>query len=335
VANHPYGRPVTRPTGEFGQSRDRQSANIDRVGSSSPVLHARSQLLPDYGEPMRLRPCACVLLIVSAAGCGADAQDERQVVSPDPGVVHVHGLGRNPADGAVMIATHTGLFRADPEGGEPVRVAGRYQDTMGFTVVGPDHFLGSGHPGSTRNDPPFLGLIESRDAGNRWRPVSLRGKVDFHVLEAAGETVYGFGSDWDSREPRFLRSDDRGRTWTRLTPPEPLLGLAIDPENSRRIVALGEQRGYVSRDGGSTWRPLGLPGGLVTWTEELGVVAVDLEGTVRQADEPEGQWTESGRLPGTPAALEGVGGELLAATHESRVTSSEDAGRTWRAVIGG
>ena len=32
---------------------------------------------------------------------------------------------------------------------------------------------------------------------------------------------------------------------------EAITGLAIDPRDSRHIVALGEQRGYVSRDGGS------------------------------------------------------------------------------------
>ena len=35
---------------------------------------------------------------------------------------------------------------------------------MGFTVVGPDTFLGSGHPDIRATDPPLLGLIESNDA---------------------------------------------------------------------------------------------------------------------------------------------------------------------------
>jgi hypothetical protein len=276
---------------------------------------------------------AIALAVGALVGCGDEGGAGRPVESSHPGVVHVHGLGRNPADGALMIATHTGLFRVDPRGGDPVRVAGRYQDTMGFTVIGPDHFLGSGHPGSVRDDPPFLGLIESRDAGNRWRPISLRGEVDFHVLEAARATVYGFGSDFDSREARFLRSDDGGRTWTRLSPPESLLGLAIDPEDARRIVALGERRGYVSRDAGSTWRPLGAPGGLVTWTSELGLVAVDLDGVVRRVEQPARDWQQVGRLDGSPAALEGVGDEILAATHEASVLSSGDGGRTWRSVL--
>jgi hypothetical protein len=267
-------------------------------------------------------------------GCGdADDQPSGPVTAGDPGVIHIHGLGRNPADDALFIATHTGLFRMASSDRSPERVAGFYQDTMGFTVVGPDHFLGSGHPGSAENDPPFLGLIESRTAGRKWRPISLRGDVDFHVLEAQGETVYGFGSDWDTREARFLRSDDKGRAWTRLTPPEELLGLAIDPQDPRVSVALGKQRGWLSRDGGASWRPLPIPGGMVTWTAELGLVAVDLGGVVRTASEPTGEWNEVGRLPGTPAALEGVGDELLAATHEPRVLSSRDRGKTWRDLL--
>lgn len=283
---------------------------------------------------MALVALAALLL----AGCG---EEEGTPSAPDgaaggdPGIVHVHGLGRNPADGSLLIATHTGLFRVAAGAEAPVRVAGHYQDTMGFTVLGPDHFLGSGHPADVQKDPPFLGLIESRDGGERWRPISLRGKVDFHVLEALGRTVYGFGSDFDTREPRFLRSHDSGRTWSRLAPPEPLLGLAIDPSDARHVVALGEERGYVSRDAGDTWRPLDIPGGLVTWTRELGVVAADLAGVLRRADAPDSGWDEVGSLDGTPAALEGVGRELLAATHEGAIVSSRDGGQAWHDVLSG
>jgi hypothetical protein len=274
-----------------------------------------------------------VVISLALVACG-DSDDGSPPAGPsDPGVVHIHGLGRNPADGSLLIATHTGLFQVAGKGGRPTRVAGRYQDTMGFTVVGTDHFLGSGHPGDLRKDPPFLGLIESRDAGATWRPLSLRGEVDFHVLEAAGRTVYGFGSDFESREARFLRSEDGGRTWTRLSPPESLLSLAIDPADRQHIVALGEERGYVSRDGGSRWRPLSVPGGLVTWTRALGIVAVDLEGTVRRADRPSATWAEVGDLDGPPASVEGVGDELLAARHDAVVLSSRDGGRTWRSLL--
>jgi hypothetical protein len=283
---------------------------------------------------MKSRATLGVAMAILLVGCGERNEERPAAAQPsDPGVIHVHGLGRNPADGALFIATHTGLFRMGPGERSADRVAGLYQDTMGFTIVDRDHFLGSGHPGSIENDPPFLGLIESRNAGRKWRPISLRGEVDFHVLEAQGQTVYGFGSDWDTREARFLRSDDGGRTWTRLRPPEELLALAVDPRDPRVTVALGEERAWVSRDGGSSWRPLPVPGGLVTWNEELGLIAVDLDGVVRAASEPSGEWHEVGRLPGTPAALEAVGDELLAATHTSQVMSSRDGGKTWRDLL--
>jgi len=53
----------------------------------------------------------------------------------DPGLIHVHGLGINPADGTLYAATHTGLFTVRDGAGQ--RVADRLQDTTGFTVVGP------------------------------------------------------------------------------------------------------------------------------------------------------------------------------------------------------
>jgi hypothetical protein len=279
-----------------------------------------------------MRALSAILLLVMVVGCGDDQDQPRPAEVGDPGIVHVHGLGRNPADGSLMMATHTGLFRAGSDGQKPERVADRFQDTMGFTVVGPDHFLGSGHPGSAE-DPAFLGLIESRDAGNTWRPISLRGEVDFHVLESQGEVVYGFGSDFETREARFLASGDGGRSWERLSPPESLTGLAIDPRDPRHIVGLGEEGGYFSRDGGATWRPIGVPGGLITWTREIGLVATDFHGVVRAAKDPMAEWHEVGRLGGSPAALEGVENELLAATHDARVLSSRDGGSNWREVL--
>ena len=108
---------------------------------------------------------------------------------------------------------------------------------MGFTVVGADRFLGSGHPDLRERRPPFLGLIESGDAGRSWRAVSLEGKADFHVLEASGPRVYGYGSDFKSREERFMTSTDGGRSWKRLAAPEALISLAISPSDPRRVVA--------------------------------------------------------------------------------------------------
>ena len=86
-----------------------------------------------------------LLAALVLAGCRSDQPAPPSAsVADDPGLIHVHGLGINPADGMLYAATHTGLFTVRDGAGQ--RVADRLQDTMGFTVVGPDHFLGSGHP---------------------------------------------------------------------------------------------------------------------------------------------------------------------------------------------
>jgi hypothetical protein len=270
-------------------------------------------------------------LAVSAcvAACGeSEPPPAAAPVAEDPGQVHIHGLGVNPSDGSVLVATHTGLFRAAPGQDQAERVGDSYQDTMGFAIVGPDHFLGSGHPDpSDAESPPYLGLIESKDAGETWQPVSLHGEVDFHVLESAGSTIYGYGSDFATREPRFLTSSDGGRTWEQLQAPEPLISLAF--EDPKELIASGQRGLHRSQDGGQTWEPLDAPGpGHLTWTDD-GVVLLDLEGQVHHARTP-GRWRPAGSIGGQPAAFdEGAEGELLAALHDGSVKHSTDQGRTW------
>src|SRR5687768_7073255 len=56
-----------------------------------------------------------VALLTSACGEGDGGSGPPNGGGPrvgDPGPVHVHGLGVNPKDGALFVATHTGLFRA-------------------------------------------------------------------------------------------------------------------------------------------------------------------------------------------------------------------------------
>ena len=264
------------------------------------------------------------------AGCGDAPREAPEVATADPGPVHVHGLGVDPADGSLFVATHTGLFRAPRGVTRARRVGGRHQDTMGFAVVGPNRFLGSGHPDLRERLPPFLGLIESRDAGRTWRAISLQGEVDFHVLEARGRRVYGYGSDFESREARLLASRDGGKTWRRLDPPDALTSLAIAPRDAATLVAAGERGVYRSRDGGSSWAPLDAPGGgLVAWTRE-GLFIVDREGGVSLAVTLGAGWRRSGSIGGEPTALDsGPRGELLVALHDGTIKRSADAGRTW------
>ena len=281
----------------------------------------------------RLAVAITFVALVPLAACGNGSEESLPRTSAtaklaDPGPVHIHGLGINPGDGALFIATHTGLFRSAPGARRSTRVADRYQDTMGFTVAGPDVFLGSGHPDGREGLPPFLGLIRSTDAGQTWKPISLLGKVDFHVLEASEGLIYGYGSDFESREPRFLASSDGGRAWRRLRAPEPLISLALAPQDPKQLIASGERGLYRSRDGGQSWQRTRGPAGLVVWTDDAWIV-VTLQGAVSVA--PSGQgFSKLGDIGGQPGAFEAAAdGALYVALHDGTIKRSADSGRTW------
>ncbi len=276
---------------------------------------------------MRTVPTFIVIaLTLVAVGCG-DVGEPSSGAGPDlGGPVHVHGLGLNPNGGALFIATHTGLFRAAEGERRSERVGDRAQDTMGFTVVGADHFLGSGHPDLREDLPPLLGLIESRDAGATWHPVSLLGQADFHVLESAGNRVYGF----DASGGRLLVSRDGGKTWTQRPAPEPLVSLAIHPDDARRVIASGERALYVSRDEGRGWRRIARAAGLLAWPKPRRIYLIAADGDVSRSDGTGKAWRQVGDLGGQPAAFESEGeSELYAALHDGTVKRSADGGQSW------
>ena len=271
-------------------------------------------------------------LALLVLGCGGSdpAPDDPPAAptSAEAAGGHVHGLGVNPRDGALFIATHEGLFRVARGSSTPERVGNSRQDTMGFAVVGPDRFLGSGHPDLQTRLPPYLGLIESRDGGETWKPRSLLGKADFHALESAGEIVYGSGSDFESREYRFLVSEDRGRTWKRRRPPEPIASIAINPEDARSILASGSKGLYSSDGAGRRWRSLDGPPGLLVFAAPDELYLIPADGRVFVRDGP--RWIERGDVGDAPAAFEaGRGGELLVALHDGSVKVSSDGGLSW------
>ena len=281
----------------------------------------------------RARPATLAGVMVVAAGCGSvgdggGGTGGRDVLVSDPGPIHVHGLGVNPRDGALFIATHTGLFRAAPGQSKASRVEDRYQDTMGFTVAGPDRFLGSGHPDGRSGDPPFLGLIRSEDAGKTWQPISLRGDTDFHVLEASGEHVYGFGSDYDSRKPQFLVSQDGGRSWERRDVPEQLIALAMHPKDPDHLFVSGERGLHESTNGGRSWRPRRGNAGLIAWVESEQLVLVSKNGRVLQSTDGS-SWRAVGNIDGRPAAFEAEEDGLYVALHDGTIKRSTDLGRSW------
>jgi photosystem II stability/assembly factor-like uncharacterized protein len=272
------------------------------------------------------------LVIVFTRNNDAPTPSLRDVLAAqDPGPIHVHGLGINPADGALVIATHTGTYRVAPGETEAKLIGESRQDTMRFTVAGPDYFLGSGHPDPNdareRGTPPLLGLIESRDAGRSWRPISLYGEADFHVLRFAGARVYAY----DASHDRLLVSGDTGRTWRRLQRPAPLIDLAVDPRSPKRVIASTEEGLFQSASEGKKWRPVGLQVGLLAWPTPKRLFLVEGSGRVLASPGPSRRWTTLGDIDGRPAALLAVSPkELYVALHDGTVKRSRDGGRSWQ-----
>jgi photosystem II stability/assembly factor-like uncharacterized protein len=246
--------------------------------------------------------------------------------SASQGPVHVHGLGINPKDGSLFIATHTGLFSAAPGESKARRVGDSTQDTMGFTVAGPDRFLGSGHPGEFENAINPLGLIRSTDAGRSWETVSLSGEADFHVLRWADGTVYGV----DSGSGRLMVSGDGGESWAERSRPAPLIDLATDPGDPRHIVASGEGGLYRSSDGGRGWRRLGGEIGLLAWPSRARLFHVNAAGTVSISEDQGASLRPLGQIGGQPAAFAAhTERDLYAALPDGTVKQSTDGGRSW------
>ena len=262
------------------------------------------------------------------AGCGsrggAGPPEEGPIVE-DPGPLHVHGLGINPADGALYLATHTGLFRIPEGSSDPTRVADRWQDTMGFKVVGADNFLGSGHPDGREGKPPLLGLIESGDAGETWSDISLSGEADFHVLETAGDRIYGF----DATNSRLMVGADGGGAWTELEVPEPLIALAIDPDDSDRLVASGAEGLYRSTDAAASWQDLRGNPGLLEWSEGGQLLLAEPSGAISRSSDGGVSFEAVGTLDGAPVAFDASAGDVHAALEDGRVFRSADGGATW------
>ena len=286
---------------------------------------------------MAHRGCAFVAgvtaVVLSLASCSSQADNSEAGAStaPDLGIEHVHGLGIDPADGVLYAATHFGLWRI-PETGDATRVADRYQDTMGFTVVGPGTFLGSGHPDFQMDPdlPTRLGLIRSSDAGETWESFSLSGEADFHVLHAVHGKVYG----WDAGSSRVMVSQDDGRNWeTRST--LDLRDLAVSPDDPDILLATTEAGLMRSEVGGRAWTQVaGTPAlEVLAWASPASMYGVTPDGVVQHSVDGGSTWVARGAVSGEPEALVvsvlDDAENLFVAVSGQGILASKDGGATF------
>jgi photosystem II stability/assembly factor-like uncharacterized protein len=260
-----------------------------------------------------------VTSVLVLAGCGSGGETPAQ--GEDVTLEHVHGLAIDPADDTLYAGTHHGLVRISADG-ELTRIADRVQDFMGFTVVGPEHYLASGHPGAGQNGPGNLGLIETTDGGRTWTTLSLAGEADFHALDAADGMIYGYSGG------RLLVSED-GEDWADRGQ-MPIADLAVDPADPRRVLATTERGLVVSEDAGASFTavpeaPLLV---LVDVTEGGQAAGVAPDGTVFSSVDGGRTWSERGNVGGAPGALTVEGDEVYVAA-AGAVLASSDGGATF------
>ncbi len=274
---------------------------------------------------------AAVSLVALTAACGASGDPAATVAgstAAPTSLGHVHGLGVDPGDGDLYVASHLGVFRVTGDG-DPERVADRWQDTMGFAVVGPGHFLGSGHPDLQEDLPPSLGLIESTDAAETWQAVSLQGEADLHAIEPVGDRIYAF----DSQTGSLITTTDR-TTWDTLST-QPLYDLAADPGEPGTVYATTDRGVLVASEAGA--EPVTVAGAPtltgMDWQPDGPLVGVGPDGVVWTTEDPAtGAWQEVGTLDGFAEAVDAVAGRWHAATG-SGVYESTDDGATWQLVV--
>ncbi|MBC8091998.1 MAG: exo-alpha-sialidase [Pseudonocardia sp.] len=272
-------------------------------------VRARTALLP-------------LLLAVVAAGCAAPGTSQ----PTGPVFEHVHGLGEDPADGRVYVASHDGLFRSGPTGLVPAGAPGR--DLMGFTIAGPGTYLSSGHPAPDDDLPDPIGLAESRDGGISWTPISLTGEVDFHALEVAGGTVFGY----DATNGVLRASTDGGRSWEDRSAVQ-ALDIAAEPTDPTRVLATVQGGVVTSTDGGRTFStPAGPPLAYLSWGPDGTVHALDIDSTAFASTDGGSTWTSTGVVPGgRPQAVTAGADSVLVAT-AGGVYRSADGGRTFAPI---
>jgi hypothetical protein len=282
----------------------------------------------------RTAACLAALSAVALVSACSDPVEEtptigRRDVPQDAGLAlgHIHGLGVDPGDGTLYVASHVGVFRVSDDGTSE-RVADRWQDTMGFAVVGPSHFLGSGHPDLEEEDlPTSLGLIESTDAAQTWEPVSLLGDADLHAIEAVGDRIYAY----DSTAGALVMTDNR-TDWRTITQ-QPLYDLAAEPKTPDVVYATTDRGLLITSTNGSAPQPVTAAPVLtaIDWQPDGPLVGIAPDGAVMASTDGV-DWTKVGEVDGPAEALDVVDGRWHAAT-STGVYESTDDGKTWKIVV--
>lgn len=263
-----------------------------------------------------LRLLTVAALVFVPLGCGDGGSDSTRLA-------HIHGLGVDPADGRLYVASHRGLFVATGEG-SPQQISDRALDLMGFTVSGPNEFLSSGHP-ATGDIPSNMGVLESLDAGKTWSVVSLSGAVDFHAMEVKHGRIYGY----DSRSSRIMVTTDR-LTWDRRASGA-VLDVAVSPTDPDVLLVTTPQGLARSTSGGLRFDAVPTAPELdwIDWPDTGTVVGVTADGSTYLSGDGGTTWEPRSTVAGVPQALTVAADGTIYIASGDAIYRSDDRGATF------
>lgn len=305
----------------------KRSAREQREAREHAVARARRRRTLRTYVTGGLLAAAVIGTLLAVTLAGSDDKSGSGSADAAAQAGHIHGLGVNPADGSLYVATHGGLFRAAVGSTDAPRVGASDRDLMGFSVIGANHFVASGHPGSESGLPGNIGLTQSRDGGKTWESVSLLGEADFHVLRASGTRIYGY----DGPGGRFMVSTDTGRTWRPRELPATPFDLVIDPGDRDHVIAATESGLLQSRDAGRSWRALSEQVALLAWPARDRLVMLDGSGRVLVSADGGRTARPQGTVRGQAVSFMAHGDAIYVALADGSVMQSDDGGGSFTA----
>ena len=202
-------------------------------------------------RPVKVMATALTLLLMQASPSTAATFDS---------VSHIHGI--KAVGTTILMGTHEGLFEfvaqnnMQPIGKDPF-------DIMGLDASGATLFA-SGHPSAISKLPNPLGLLRSSDGGKTWKPVSLLGKVDFHLLEVSGSQIYG----GNATDGTLMYSKNLGKSWKRIGEMK-FTDIAILPGTQGGALALEKGKLFKTTDSFTNSTPVSFKSE-ITAVESLG-----------------------------------------------------------------
>jgi photosystem II stability/assembly factor-like uncharacterized protein len=188
-----------------------------------------------------MRKFALVMPIISVAllalaACSSPASETIKVQDLS-GLSHIHSVA---TDGkSIYVASHHGLYALEDN---EWKMRGEDFDIMGLAYTN-QTFYASGHPGPGQDLPNPVGVLESKDQGKTWTPLSLTGEIDFHLLEASKANFIGAASNIGE----ILQSSDGGRSWKSVQVPQ-FSDMALNPKSENEILIATQNGLFLSND---------------------------------------------------------------------------------------